>query len=53
MKLNFRNRVIPCFIHGENVLEIQRLVKTIFCKIYSFGEKHKNNIPTQLYFHFI
>lgn len=53
MKLNLRNRVIPCFIHGENILEIQRLVKTIFCEINSLGKKHKNNITTQLYFHFI
>lgn len=39
MKLNLRNSVISCLIKEENVLEIQRLVKTIFCEITSFGEK--------------
>lgn len=53
MKLNLRNRAILCFIKEDYVLEIQRLVKTIFCEINSFGEKHKNNITTQLCFHFI
>lgn len=54
MKLNIKNmRGFLCFIHGENALEIQRLVKTIFCETNHFGKKHKNNITTQLYFHFI
>lgn len=53
MKLNLRKRVISCFIKVENVLEIQRLIKTIFCEINSFGKEHKNNIITQLSFHFI
>lgn len=52
MKLHFRYTVTPCFIHGENVLEIQRVVKTIFCGITNSGEKQENNTTTQVYFNF-